>query len=497
MEQPFSQELHRRKSATLDEWSDQVLSRTAGAPIVGGNRVRLLRDAIENYPAWLDAIETATKWIHFESYIIHEDDAGRAFADILAAKALQGVKVRVVYDWLGGLGKTSRRFWQRLRKAGIEVRCFNPPRLDSPLGWIPRDHRKMIGIDGEVAFVTGLCVGRRWIGETGNAVDPWRDTGIEVRGPAVAHIEAAFAQVWASLGTGLKTGEIPQEDTIPQAGEVTLRVVASVPNAAGLYRLDQQIAALAKRYLWLTDAYYVGITPYVQALRAAARDGVEVRLLVPGASDIPLLRVVSRAGYKPLLDAGVRVFEWNGSMIHAKTAVADGRWARVGSTNLNLASWVGNYELDVVVEDEAFAAEMEEMYLDDLENATEIVLVAGRRARPLEKRRRKILRPVGPGTGSVGRVGVGAIRIGNAVGAAITNHRVLGPAEARVTSLGGTALLVFAIIAVLLPRWVTIPIAIITGWIGVALLVKSWRLRRIRCGEMENQQPEGSRENGT
>ena len=496
MEPPSSQEFDRREAAAPDGWPEQILSRAAGATIVGGNRVRLLRNAVENYPAWLEAIRAATKWIHFESYIIHEDDVGRAFADVLAARALEGVRVRVIYDWLGGLGKTSRRFWQRLEGAGVEIRCFNPPRLESPLGWITRDHRKMIGIDGEVAFVTGMCVGRMWVGETERAVDPWRDTGIEVRGPAVAEIEAAFAQVWASLGTGLITEEIARKDMIPHAGDVTLRVVASMPNMAGVYRLDQQIAVLARRYLWLTDAYYVGVTPYVQALRAAAKDGVEVRLLVPGASDIPVLRVMSRAGYKPLLDAGVRVFEWNGSMIHAKTAVADGRWARVGSTNLNLASWVGNYELDVVVEDGTFATEMEEMYLDDLENATEIVLVAGRRTRPLERRRRRILRSVSSGTGSLGPVGAGAIRIGNAVGAAITNHRVLGPAEARVTSLGGIALLIFTVIALLLPRWVTIPVAVVTGWIGIALIVKGWRLRRMRLREMESQQQGGAEEKG-
>ena len=143
------------------------------------------------------------------------------------------------------------------------------------------------------------------------------------------------------------------------AGEVDLRVVATVPNTAGLYRLDQLIAAMARRSLWITDAYFVGVAPYVQALSAAARDGVDVRLLVPGTSDIPAVAAVSRAGYRPLLEAGVRVFEWNGSMLHAKTAVADGRWARVGSSNLNLSSWIGNCELDIAIEDQAFARGME------------------------------------------------------------------------------------------------------------------------------------------
>lgn len=171
--------------------AEQVFSRTAGAPLVPGNRVRLLKDSTENYPAWIEALESAKKFIHFESYIIYGDDVGRRFAEILSAKAEQGVKVRVLYDWLGGLGKASRRFWRRLRQAGVEVRCFNPPRPESPLGWVSRDHRKMIGVDGRIAYITGLCVGRKWVGEPERNIPPWRDTGIEIRGPAVADAETA------------------------------------------------------------------------------------------------------------------------------------------------------------------------------------------------------------------------------------------------------------------------------------------------------------------
>jgi cardiolipin synthase len=132
--------------------------------------------------------------------------------------------------------------------------------------------------------------------------------------------------------------ELIDSDTIAQTGTTALRVVASVPETAGLLPVNELVAALAKTRLWLTDAYFVGSTAYVQALRAAAKDGVDVRLLVPNATDIPLLKPLSRAGYRPLLQAGVRVFEWNGPMIHAKTSVADGRWARVGSTNLNIVA---------------------------------------------------------------------------------------------------------------------------------------------------------------
>src|SRR6185369_1636904 len=187
------------------------------------------------------------------------------------------------------------------------------------------------------------------------------------------------------------------------------------------------VSAISRERLWLTDAYFAGTTAYVQSLRAAARDGVDVRLLVPGGTDIPWLRPLSRAGYRPLLDAGVRVFEWNGTMLHAKTAVADGRWARVGSTNLNIASWLGNCELDAVIEDAEFARQMEEQYLADLSNATEIVLDARSRiSAPGEPRRRT---PAATsGGGSSGRAAAGAVRIGNAVGAAFSSRRVLQPA---------------------------------------------------------------------
>jgi cardiolipin synthase len=460
----------------MRDLADQAFSRAAGAPLVPGNSVRLLRDAKENYPAWLEAIASAERTIHFESYIVYDDAVGERFADALAAKARDGVRVRLIYDWLGAIGKTSRRFWRRLREAGVEVRCFNPPRLASPFGWLSRDHRKMITVDGRIGFVTGLCVGQAWVGDPARGIPPWRDTGVEVRGPAVADIEHAFASVWAATGEPIPPDELPDREDIPPAGDVMLRVVASMPNTAGLYRLDQLIAAVARRSLWLTDAYFVGIAPYVQALRAAAMDGVDVRLLVPGGSDIPLLRALSRAGYRPLLEAGVRVFEWNGSMLHAKTAVADGRWARVGSSNLNLASWIGNYELDVAVEDEGFAREAEAMYLDDLANATEIVLSTKRSFRfPREPRLPRALPRMS--YGSAGRVAAGAIRIGNAVGAAITNRRVLAPAEARTIVGASTLLFILAAVIVLWPRIITVPLAVISVWMAIALLARSHELR--------------------
>ena len=468
MPESFLKEQDQQSASLLRVLAEEVFSRTAGAALQTGNKIKILKDAKENYPAWIEAIAVAKKYIHFESYIIYDDDIGNQFADLLVAKALEGVKVRVIYDWLGAVRKTSRHFWSRLRTAGVEVRCFNPPRIDSPLGWLTRDHRKMISVDGRLAFVTGLCVGQKWVGYPERSIEPWRDTGLAVEGPAVADIDLAFAQVWGATGEPLPENELVEPEDIPAAGSIAARVVANVPNTAGLYRLDQLIAALACNSLWLTDAYFVGATPYIQTLRSAALDGVDVRLLVPGSTDIPVLRAISRSGYYPLLEAGVRVFEWNGPMMHAKTAVVDGRWARVGSTNLNLASWFGNYELDIAIEDEGFAREMEEMFLEDLTRTTEIVL-SEHRVRPAQKsprwsRARKKL-----GTGSVSRAGVGAIRLGSAVGAAITNHRILGPTEAKIMLFISIILLVLSAIAVIWPRLITIPAAFLGTWLAISL----------------------------
>ena len=261
-----------RDSALLD----RAFTRAAGAPLVVGNRLRVLKDGAENYPAWLEAIRHARDRIYFENYFIVDDATGREFAEALAERARAGVRVRLIYDWVGSLFKAPRRFWRALTDAGVEVRCFNPFRFSAPLHTLHRDHRKMIAVDGRVGFVTGLCVGDMWNTHRAEGRDVWRDTGVEVRGPALCDIERAFAQVWAAIGTPIPPDELVQRESIAEEGDVSLRIVASAPGATGLFRVDQLVAAAARRSLWLTDAYFAGVPPYVQALRAAAMDGVDV-----------------------------------------------------------------------------------------------------------------------------------------------------------------------------------------------------------------------------
>ena len=245
-----------------------------------------------------------------------------------------------------------------------------------------------------------------------SALEPWRDTGVEIRGPAVAEIERAFAQVWDACGgtpLGRRVADAARRRSTA-AGDAALRVVAGAPSARQPVpprHVDR------RRWRGSTCGSPTPISSaaatYTQALRAAARDGVDVRLLVPGASDIPALRPLSRVGYRPLLEAGVRVFEWNGTMLHAKTAVADGEWARVGSTNLNLASFIGNWELDVAIEDAGFAATMAAHVRGrpaprdrDRADAPEPRAHGRRRPRPSDGSRRAL-------SGSAGRAAAGAL----------------------------------------------------------------------------------------
>lgn len=477
--------LARREPALKNLLPEEAFSRIAEAPLIRNNGIRLLKDAAENYPAWLEAIDGAKKTIHFESFIIHEDRQGRLFADALIEKAKQGVRVRLIYDWVGGFGKTSRRFWQRLRDGGVEVRCYNPFSFARPLGWISRDHRKVLIADGEIAFVTGLCVGQMWVGEPEKNIEPWRDTGIELRGKAVAEVDRAFADIWSDLGSPIPKEQIADEKKLKEAGDLSARVVATKPGDARIYRVDQMVGALAQETLWLTDAYFAGTNAYIETLRSAAMDGVDVRVLVPATTDIPVMRAISRSGYRSLLEAGVRIFEWNGTMLHAKTAVVDGFWSRVGSTNLNIASWLTNCELDVLIEDKNFGSQMQQMYLADLENATEIYLNQKRRALPVRKRKRRRGKK---GSSSSARFAPSAIAIGSALGSSISNQRrALGATEARINLFGGGVLAILGAAFFFFPRLLAIPLGVIFVWLAVSLFINAFQLFRQEKNEKREQ----------
>ena len=459
----------------LEALASQSFCRVADAQQSNGNRVRLLRDGPATFAAWLEAIGKSQRNVHLENYIIQEDATGQAFADALIAAVRRGVQCRVLYDWLGCLTRTSAKFWLQLTEAGVEVRRYNPPRIQNPLSWVSRDHRKVLCVDGEVAFTGGLCIGHDWVGDPARNIPPWRDTAVEIHGPAVTHIDAAFADSWEAAAKIVTPIIYTPSAGDAQTGGVEVSVIAGRPDSMGLYRLEQLVAEIAARSLWLTDGYFVATTAYVRALAGAARDGVDVRLLVPGSSNWPLVGALSKSAYRPLLEAGVRVFEWNGPMVHAKTAVADGCWTRIGSSNSNLASWVSNRELDVTIKDNDLAAQMEAMYEQDMLNSTEVMLARGMTGveRPVSSDGRQYTLP---STASAGRLLSGAIGLGSTLSASFSHRRVLQPGESLVVLGGGLTLVLLGIIAILLPRLIAWVIAVIAIWPGAGLLFRALKL---------------------
>jgi len=356
-----------------------AINRAAGGRPVPGNRVNLLIDGPNTYRTMLDVISQASRWIHFENYIIRSDAAGWRFAELLAARAREGVSVRVLYDWLGSFG-TSRGYWNYLRKAGVEVRAFHPPQFVDVVTNVSRNHRKLVVADGSRGVLGGLCIGCEWTGENHAHNQPWRDTAVEIDGPAAAVLDQSFASIWELTGSA-----VPPEfvaGVVEPRGGADVRVISGEPGRERAYRVIELLAAGSVERLWITDAYLVAPPRLFQALRDSARDGVDVRLLMPGSSDLPLIRNLSRIGYRDLLRSGVRIYEWNGPMLHAKSIVCDDRWVRIGSSNLNPSSLLGNYELDVLIEDASLAEAMEAQFRRDVARSREVA------SRPLRGPRR-------------------------------------------------------------------------------------------------------------
>jgi phosphatidylserine/phosphatidylglycerophosphate/cardiolipin synthase-like enzyme len=419
---------------------------------------------------------------------------GRRFLDLLIAKAREGVTVRVLYDWFGtGIGPMLGLF-SPLTAAGGTVRAFNPPSLTAALGWLRRDHRKLITVDGEVAFVSGLCIGQAWEGRPDRGQEPWRDTGLEIVGPAVEGAEQAFADTWR-LASDDPNESLPIAAPSPPAGSVNLRLIPTDPFTANLLRLDLLVTTLARRSLWIADAYFIGTGPYLEALRRASADGVDVRLLLPRDSDVGWTVPVSRSLYRPLLESGVRIFEWNGTMMHAKTAVADGRWARIGSTNLNLNSWIGNWELDVAIEDQGIARTLESHYEADLERSTEMVLSTyRRRSRPRFRRDTRTPRAAPRRLRSSRRVVRTVTGVGRSVGAAITGNRPIEGFELVPLIAVSLMLTLLAVVGLVMPRAVAWPAAILAAWTATTVFIEAWTVwrkdRRTRAQSARHAEPE-------
>jgi cardiolipin synthase A/B len=367
-------------SSTLGPRFARGLWRIAAADASSGNEVELMRDGTRIFGAMIDIIERARKTVELESYMIVSDSVGERFAIALLAAAARGVKVRVIADWAGSR-ETTRAFWRTLREGGVDVRIFNKPGLRAWLGLLPRDHRKVLVADEEVCVTGGIGLAEVWSGFVKRKRRaPWRDTAVRIRGPAAVDMARAFETMWKRAN--FEERRAARRHVIRRArnsgtwsGQSTGAVVGIIEGEPWRLRVARALqiqSVSAEKAIWIASAYFYPSSAEIEALCGAALDGVDVRVLVPSKYDHPWVRRLTHRVYKQLLRNGVRVWEWNGIMMHAKTSVIDGRWVRVGSTDFNPLGIAINYELDAVIESEELGKAAEAMFLHDLEESTEI-----------------------------------------------------------------------------------------------------------------------------
>jgi cardiolipin synthase len=358
------------------------LWRIAAADVSSGNRVRLLHDGPETFDEMLELIHAAKKSVALESYILRSDEVGERFASALSEASKRGVQVRVLTDWIGARG-TSNRFFAHLRRDGADVRVFNPPGIRAWLGVIPRDHRKLLVVDEAIGVTGGVGIGREWLqGVARQRRARWRDAAVRIAGPAATDMLQAFENMWRRVlrkerrGSHRLLKKRPSRAHLdPATHEPALvGIIEGEPLRLRVARALQMQAIAAERSIWIASAYFTPSWAEVEALTGAARDGVDVRVLVPSRNDHPWVTLLTRRYYRRLLTNGVRIWEWKGEMMHAKTSVVDGRWVRVGSTDFNMLGVAINYELDALVEDPSVGREAEERFLADLEDSHEVTM---------------------------------------------------------------------------------------------------------------------------
>ena len=357
------------------------LWRIAAADVSSGNDVALLHDGPATFDAMCADIESARDTIVVEQYILRSDEVGHRIAGALIAAAQRGVDVRVLSDWIGMRGIQSS-FVAGLTREGIQHRVFNPPGLRPWLGLVPRDHRKLLVVDSSVGITGGVGIGNEWMGKTKRRRGHWRDTAVRIVGPAAGDMQQAFDIMWERANKRERRGS--HRLTRRAARGTHLDPATATPALVGIVegeplrlrvaRALQMQAISAERSIWIANAYFVPSPSEVEALLGAARDGVDVRILVPARNDHRWVSFLTRRYYRRLLTNGVKIWEWKSTMMHAKTSVVDGRWVRVGSTDFNPLGVAINYELDAVIEDAALGAKAEAMFLEDLEHSREITM---------------------------------------------------------------------------------------------------------------------------
>jgi cardiolipin synthase len=349
-----------------------------GSALVVGNKVTLLQDGPATYQAMFAAIRRAKDHINIESYIIEDGEVGQQFAELLLERQANGVQVNVIYDSVGAFG-TGKPFFDRLTQAGVQVLEFNPVNpLAAKRAWSPnhRDHRKLLVVDGSTAFLGGINISSVYssgssIGGSGQLVDPktgWRDTDIQIDGPVALEFQKLFVQTWDKQ----KGKPLAQKDYFPVVsvqGKDIVRAIGSTPDDPFSLVYLTLISAItnAEKQVYITNAYFVPDPQLMKALLDAAGRGVDVRLILPSQSDSKAAYYAGRSHYAELLDAGVKIYERRGALLHVKTAIVDGVWSCVGSSNLDWRSALDNDEINAVILGREFAQQMQAAYAGDIE----------------------------------------------------------------------------------------------------------------------------------
>ncbi|MGB5738702.1 MAG: cardiolipin synthase [Woeseia sp.] len=373
-----------------------------GSPLTIGNEALLLKDGPATYQAMLAAIAKARDHINMETYILEDDEVGQHFAKALMAKQAQGVQVNLIRDSVGTL-ETPAAFFKQLTDSGIEVLEFNPVNpLEARTGWEvnQRDHRKLLIVDGRTAFLGGINISAVYSGGSfskgrGKVSLPedqiaWRDTDLQLTGPVVAEFQKLFLETWEGQeGPALK--EKNYFPKLKNAGKEVVRAIGSTPDEAFSLIYATLLSAIgsAETSVYITNAYFVPDPQLLAALEAAAGRGVDVTLILPSTTDSWLVFHAGRGYYDRLLRAGVKIFERHGALLHSKTALIDGVWATVGSTNLDWRSFLHNRELNAVVLGQEFGRQVQSMFDEDLAQSDAIVLNEWQR-RPLSMRAKEL-----------------------------------------------------------------------------------------------------------
>jgi cardiolipin synthase len=358
-----------------------VVESVTESPLTKGNKVTLLADGQAAYDAMFKAIEGARDHIHLETFIIDDDDVGLKFSALLLKKQAEGVQVNLIYDSVGSI-KNPDSFFQRLRDGGIQVVEFNPVNPMKAHGnWLLAhpDHRKILIVDGKIAITGGINISSVYSSrpsgrdeEEGKPL-PWRDTDVQIEGPAAAEFQKLFLETWSKQNGPERSGQ-NYYPKLKEEGTALVQVLGSTPGTDNRITFIAYVVAItfAEHSIHLTNAYFIPDDQILKAFTDAARRGVDVKIILPAATDSTLALYAARYDYSELLESGVKIYERRNALLHAKTAVIDGVWSTVGSTNLDYWSLVSDDEVNAVVLSREFAAEMEKTFVRDLAQSHEI-----------------------------------------------------------------------------------------------------------------------------